>query len=229
VPTAEKARDTRGKLVAAAELIFAEQGVGASLREISRAAGQGNTRAAQYHFGDRHGLVLAVIEPHREDTRRRRHELLDDYERLLEPVDRQLAAALVVPLAAKLADPGGRRYLRILSEYLLTTPREDALARQPPDDSILRWHRLLDQRAGRGARRDPFSRYAPRMAAIRIVLIALSRRAAAATIGQTDAGPDVDEELFVAFLVDQVEALLAVAMSPETLAVRRRVARRRRR
>jgi AcrR family transcriptional regulator len=226
VPATRDTTDNRKRILEAAEMIFAQQGIGASLREISRAAGQGNTRAAQYHFGDRDGLVLAVLEPYRAETAQRRHELLDAYEQAGVPDERELAAALVLPLAAKLGDAGGRRYLQILTEYILTTPRREALARQAPDDSVRRWHRLLDQLAGR-TRPDPFQRYAPRISAIRVVLIALARRAAASDISETDSGPDIDEELYVAFLIDQAAALLAVTMSPESLAARRRAARRR--
>jgi AcrR family transcriptional regulator len=227
VPAVKEMSDTRNQILTAAERLFAEQGIGASLREISRAAGQGNTRAAQYHFGDRDGLILAVIEPHRHDTAQRRHELLDEYEQDGIPDGRALAGALVLPLAAKLGDASGRRYLQISTEYFLTTPREQVLARQPPDDSITRWHNLLDGLLSGSARRDPFQRYAPRISAVRVVLIALARRAAAPTTGETDPGPDVAEELYVSFLIDQAAALLGVTMSPESLAVRRRVARRR--
>jgi AcrR family transcriptional regulator len=227
VAVTRETSDTRTQILVAAERLFAEQGIGASLREISRAAGQGNTRAAQYHFGDRDGLILAVLEPHRQDTGTRRHALLDEYEQTGVSDGRALAAALVLPLATKLGDASGRRYLQIATEYLLTTPRDEALARQAPDDSILRWHRLLDELTDTRARRDPFQRYAPRVSAVRVVLIALARRAAAATVGETDSGPDVDEELFVSFLTDQAAALLAVTMSTESLAVRRRAAPRR--
>lgn len=42
--------------------LFAEQGIAAvSLRTVNRAAGQKNTSAAHYHFGDKAGLVDAVI------------------------------------------------------------------------------------------------------------------------------------------------------------------------
>ena len=50
-------------IVRAAEELFASEGIeGPSLREIARRAGQGNTNAAQYHFGDRDGLLLAVLD-----------------------------------------------------------------------------------------------------------------------------------------------------------------------
>jgi AcrR family transcriptional regulator len=219
--------DTRTQILRAAERHLAEQGIGASLREISRAAGQANTRAVQYHFGDRQGLVLAVMEPHRRDNEALRNQLLDEYEEAGGGDLRALAAAFVLPLAAKLDDPeGGRRYLQISAEYFLTTPREEEMARQTPDTSIVRWHRLLDDLAEASVRRDPFQRFGPRVSAIRLALISLGRRAAAPTPEQTDPGAGVDDDLFVSFLIDQVAGLLAIRMSPETLALKRRKRRR---
>jgi AcrR family transcriptional regulator len=105
---------TREELIRAAETLFASQGIdGVSLREINRVARQGNASALQYHFGDRNGLIRAVIDKHRADTDPRRHALLDVYEANGVPDVHALAAALVLPLAAKLSDPdGGRAYLR---------------------------------------------------------------------------------------------------------------------
>jgi AcrR family transcriptional regulator len=65
--------EARRALVAAAEQLFAEHGIaGVSLRDISAAAGQRNHSAAQYHFGDREGVVAAVYLSHmvRVDVRR---------------------------------------------------------------------------------------------------------------------------------------------------------------
>jgi AcrR family transcriptional regulator len=52
-------------LLDAAVLLFAERGLrGASLREINEAAGQRNTNALHYHFGDRDGLIRALTARH---------------------------------------------------------------------------------------------------------------------------------------------------------------------
>ena len=72
---------TRGVLVATAEQLFAERGLeGVSLREINAAAGQRNSSALQYHFGDRGGLIRAVLAKHQPEVESRRHALLDEYE-----------------------------------------------------------------------------------------------------------------------------------------------------
>jgi AcrR family transcriptional regulator len=56
---------TREKLLDAAELLYGERGVDAvSFREIRLAAGQRNTSALQFHFGDRGGLLLALAQRH---------------------------------------------------------------------------------------------------------------------------------------------------------------------
>ena len=71
----------RDRLVAAAETLFAGAGVDAvSLREINAAAGAGNASAIQYHFGDRAGLLRAVIAKHHPKVESRRHALLDQVE-----------------------------------------------------------------------------------------------------------------------------------------------------
>jgi AcrR family transcriptional regulator len=49
-----------------AEQLLSTRGVeGVSLREIRLAAGQRNTSALQFHFGDRDGLLRAIIARHR--------------------------------------------------------------------------------------------------------------------------------------------------------------------
>ncbi len=52
-------------VVDSARDLFADRGIeGASLREIARVAGQANTSALQYHFGDRESLLDAVLKKH---------------------------------------------------------------------------------------------------------------------------------------------------------------------
>jgi AcrR family transcriptional regulator len=199
--------DTREQIIRAAEALFAAHGIdGVSLREINRAAGQSNTGAVQYHFGDRDGLVRALIDKHRRDSEPRRHALLDQYEEAGEDDLRALAAALVSPLAAKLSDPdGGRDYLQISAEFYSRPSRQGK--RTPimgPDDSILRWHRLLDPLVPDEEREVLHSRYP----AIRFAFVELARRAA----GE----PREDDRLFTSHLTDLVTALLASSPSAQT-------------
>jgi AcrR family transcriptional regulator len=56
---------TRARLLDAAEQLYGERGVEAvSLREIRLAAGQRNSSALQFHFGDRDGLLMALVDRH---------------------------------------------------------------------------------------------------------------------------------------------------------------------
>ncbi|HEY9563426.1 MAG TPA: helix-turn-helix domain-containing protein, partial [Nocardioides sp.] len=55
--------DARTRILDAAGALIAERGLeGVSLREITREAGQKNTTAVQYHFGDREGMLRALID-----------------------------------------------------------------------------------------------------------------------------------------------------------------------
>ena len=55
-------QDIKQRLILTALHLFSEQGIAAvSLRTVNRAVGQKNTSAAHYHFGDKPGLVDAVI------------------------------------------------------------------------------------------------------------------------------------------------------------------------
>lgn len=198
--------DTREQIIRAAEQLFAARGIdGVSLREINRAAGQSNTGAVQYHFGDRDGLVLALIAKHRRDTEPRRHALLDQYEE--QGVDdlRTLASALVSPAAAKLADPdGGREYLQVSSEFYSRPGRRTRSPRLEPGDSITRWHALLDPLVPVEERDQLYTRFP----AIRFAFVELARRAASE--------PREDDRLFTSHLVDLVTSLLATPPSPAT-------------
>ncbi|MFJ3779049.1 TetR/AcrR family transcriptional regulator [Streptomyces sp. NPDC090075] len=81
----ENVKATRELIMTAAERLFAERGVYAvSNRQISLAAGQGNTAAVSYHFGTRDGLVRAIAHKHTERieqvTRRLLAEIGDSWE-----------------------------------------------------------------------------------------------------------------------------------------------------
>ena len=67
-----------------------------SLREVQVIAGQRNKSAAQYHFGDRHGLIEAIATARMGPINEVRQRLLDDLD---EPTVRQLVEVIVEPLA----------------------------------------------------------------------------------------------------------------------------------
>ncbi len=196
---------TRDRLVSAAEVRFAADGIeAASLREITRDAGCRNAVALQYHFDDRAGMVRAVIQKHAPSIHRARHEMLDQWEtgdRTL----RHAVAALVLPLAAKLDDPdGGRAFLQIHADLLdrpipLVGPRPGS-----SNDSVHRWRGLVEPLIEPEA-----VRVHRRFAAIVHSAVELGRRA------RDERTPA--QALFVANLVDVTTAMLAAPLSPETL------------
>ena len=198
--------DARAQLISAAERLFAERGIDSvSLREINREAGQRNSSSLQYHFGDRSALLRAVIDKHRADTEPRRHVLLDQYEAEGLHDLHALAAALVLPLAAKLADPdGGRDYLQINCEvYTRTRPGIELVPRKDRGSSIRRWHDLANEALPEEEGVLHF-----RFPALRFAFVELARRAVEP--------PRRDDQLFASHLTDLVAALLATRPSPAT-------------
>ncbi|MFG1858686.1 TetR/AcrR family transcriptional regulator [Actinomadura geliboluensis] len=224
--------DTRERLLDAAEALYAARGVDAvSLREILQEAGARNATAVQYHFGDRAGILRAIFARHAPDVEARRHALLDAYEDGERGV-RPLAAALVRPLAARLADPSGRAYLQIWAD-VVNRPNPlvpMAVLDDPPDavaggsggsspqkrsDSLCRWRNLVEPLLEEDA-----ARLHRRFTAILYASIELARRARS--------GPRTDDRLFTSYLIDVVAAILGAPVSPETrrLAAERDAARR---
>jgi AcrR family transcriptional regulator len=203
--------ETRARIMRAAEELFAARGIEAvSLREINRAAGQSNTGAVQYHFGDREGLVQGVIDRHLRDTEPRRHALLDQYEDAATDDLRALAGALVLPVASKLADAdGGRAYLQVAAEfYGRPAPLGKLIVTRDPGASMERWNQLLDGLEGTGSGHGGDLALGKRSAAIRFTFVELARRAARP--------PADDDRLFVSHLTDLVATLLAATPSPQT-------------
>jgi AcrR family transcriptional regulator len=196
--------DTRERLIEAAERLFAERGVDAvSLREITRASGAKNAIALQYHFDDRAGVVQAILDKHSRDVDARRHAILDQYEAGDGSDIRLLAAALVRPLAAKLADPdGGCEFLQIYAD-LLNRPKPVLAATEPFEESLGRWRELVEPLLTEDA-----ARLHRRFTAIAYTAVELGRRARAS--------PHADDRLFTSYLIDVVTAILAAPVSDET-------------
>src|SRR5262245_46018206 len=109
----------RDRILDAAERLMAERGIRAvSLREINTAAAQRNASGVQYHFGDRAGLLSAVLERHMQRADIERNTLLDALEASGRTAPHEVLAAIVAPLAAELAHAGGRAYLQLLDQIL---------------------------------------------------------------------------------------------------------------
>jgi AcrR family transcriptional regulator len=217
-PTASD--DNRSRILRAAEQLMATRGIeGVSLREINRVAGQGNASAIQYHFGDREGLLIGVLERHQAQTDPHRHHLLDEYEAAGDGDVRALAAALVVPLVERLQDPdGGRDYLQIACEFYSRARSLDDLGRhRDPRHSMARWHRLVAERLPDQELRS----IPPRFPAVRLVIGEVARRA--------QDRPKRSDALYAAELIDLVAALLDAPLSADTERLLRQRAEARRR
>jgi AcrR family transcriptional regulator len=105
----------RQKLLDAALELFADRGIGAiSLREIRLAAGQSNTFAVQHHFGDKDGLLRALLERELPALVARRKALL------VEASDPwSIAAVFVLPFAEMATGSDHpRSVVRFLSQLL---------------------------------------------------------------------------------------------------------------
>lgn len=204
--------NARGRILRAAGRLLADKGLeGASLREITRAAGQRNTTALQYHFGDREGMLRALASLHVPRVSVRRHALLDHITARGHVTLRDAAGILVDPLIPELADQDGADFLQVAAQLMnraatLVDP-DDALGALVYDSagSVDRWSTLVEPLMPEGTAGAPLHR---RFAAMRFTHIELGRRARIA--------PGQGAELFASQLVDLVTAMLGTPVSPET-------------
>lgn len=111
---------TRAKLVDTAEQLFADKGIdNVTLLAVNKAAGQSNRNAAAYYFGNKRGLLEAVLRKHSAGINARRLELLDALQGKAGLGLADLMGAVVVPLADKLAEgASGVAYLRINGQLM---------------------------------------------------------------------------------------------------------------
>jgi AcrR family transcriptional regulator len=132
---------TRDLLIQAAERLFAERGIAAvPLRDIGAAAGQKNSVAVQYHFGDREALVLEVA--------RYRAGFVEDLlaDRVAGAKERGIAHHIrifVESMAANLEEDN--HYLAFLSRYLVERGGYSGLHAAVPAETIDRLHRIVNE------------------------------------------------------------------------------------
>jgi len=107
-------------LIDTAERLIGEHGLEAvSLRQISRAAGQGNNYAVQYHFGDQAGLIRAIQDRRMPEVERRRSALLAEVRAAGRQRDtRALTEVLYLPLLDLRDANGERRFARFVLAML---------------------------------------------------------------------------------------------------------------
>jgi AcrR family transcriptional regulator len=116
--TAPRGRATRQQILAAAERLIGERGIGAlSLRAAAGSAGARNNSAAQYHFGTKDGLIDAIFELREGTINQARLARLDDADAVGDNVA-LLVEVLVLPLVEAMGDaPGSSWYGRFLAEF----------------------------------------------------------------------------------------------------------------
>ena len=110
-------------MIEAAESLYGRNGLeGASLRQISIAAGTGNNYAVQYHFGDAAGLIRAILTKRMPEIELRMARLLSTLKaqgRLAET--RALMELLFRPLFDHVNSRGERAHARFILA-LLSSP-----------------------------------------------------------------------------------------------------------
>jgi AcrR family transcriptional regulator len=109
-------RDTRERVLDAAERLFATRGIDAvSVRDITDAA-PANLAAVNYHFGSKHGLIVAIVQRRADQLGQRRSELLEELEGAGTVDLRSVIRAMVLPTAELVAaDPSGQFYVSFLA------------------------------------------------------------------------------------------------------------------
>lgn len=214
-----RAEETREKLLAAAERLFAIHGIeGASIRQIVREAGQRNTAALQYHFGSKRALIEAILEWRMPEIDRHRLRMLDAIIADGREGDlRALVAAIIVPFAESVRNRTETNYYnRFMAEIqrsgeftiLEVTSEKYARGVNLATGFVVRQLADLPQRLIRQRLASFTSLVAAGVADIETVM---DRRLAA--------GRGFDVERAVANLIDMGTAALAAPPSEETLAL----------
>jgi AcrR family transcriptional regulator len=116
-----RAGQTRASIIATAERLYAERGIAAvSNRQVSEAAGQGNTAAVAYHFGTRNDLIRAIVGSHTAAMDEDRRRMLTACEGSLQL--RDWVACAVRPITGHLAGLGTPSWYARFAAQLMTDP-----------------------------------------------------------------------------------------------------------
>ena len=110
--------ETRRRLLDHGACLFARHGVdGVEIQAIQDAAGTKNQRAVHYYFGDRQGLLRAIIERHLTEAERLRRPLVEQIEAdgATDDLDR-LLDALITPMTCVFGSAVGRAELRLAAQ-----------------------------------------------------------------------------------------------------------------
>lgn len=203
---------TRARLIRTAEQLFSEQGIErVSLQHINAAAGQKNKNATHYHFGDKRGLLLAILDRHTPGVVRRRDQLLEEPNVGGVPTMQGVVRALLYPMAEKLFDgDGGREFVRIAAELsssyaaVLNGLRPDLLNLGSLDRLMAARSRLLRHLP------EPIAQQRVRIG-VSLILNGLADQSRVLDAGEK--GPVADTELLIRNLEDCLIALFETPVS----------------
>ena len=214
----DKQPNRRQLLMLTAQTLFARRGIDAvSLNEINKAAGQRNTSALHYHFGNKEGLISAIIYEHYAAIDRQTNLLLDHYEQLpaAQQTSRKLWQAVVTPFSEQLDSSVGVSYLLIVSQVFMKST-ELIFGGHPSgeDRARLRIFGLFEKSYG--------DIPAPLRASKTLLCASLlfnSLATYAQLMQEPDSNPLGHKALFISNLVDSLNAMMAMPPSAETLAM----------
>ena len=205
-------KDTRERLLDSAQHLFAREGIHqVPLSRIVQHAGQRNPSALHYHYGDRNGLLHAIIVRHDERIQTERSELVRqlEVEGLTNDL-RSLVEALVLPLSADLITPGGREYLQIVSQLSVLFDFWDVSLPGGPTPTQRLFYGMHECMPNLSAA----LRHARIATLLGLVTEALASRARSLD-GPPTEHPTLDHEMFVTNLVDMA---LGALLAPSTVA-----------
>lgn len=200
----------REKLILAGERLIAEQGIDAlSLRQVNKAAGQKNTSAALYHFGNKEGLLLAIFDYRMAHVDARRHALLD---RNSESV-RACLEAWILPDVEEITEAEGGCYHKRFLAVVCNHPalNLDALWKRPNGSSYVRTAKCL--RALLPDISDQLFSMRFGMAMMQSIYSMADQERLSAMTGKDRGNASA---LFVSHLIDVMEAIFTAPVSAET-------------
>jgi AcrR family transcriptional regulator len=212
-----RGESTRANLLDTAELLWGTRGVRAvSLREIRLASGARNSAAIQFHFGDREGLIDALIERHMPRIAEIQERI---YDQMIadgrEHDERSLVEVLVRPSAEYMArGPSERSWVKIISDLLSEPDLEMSHLVQVAPEPAMKATRIIHRKLTEQMR--------PAVANARLVVLAQgtvhvcadrARRVDNAPVTTTYVGA----ETFIDVLVDMMHGAL---FAPASVGVR---------
>ena len=201
-------RERRRLLIRTGERLFAEQGIDAvSLRRISVAAGMRMSSGVAYHFGDKAGLIRAIIDDRSVRIDSRCRELLVELERQGRLDDlRAVTEATIRAAVAELGETG--YFFRFLAQL---DRRPQALSELQANDAFGPAAGRVIELQDRAARRH----LPPPLAEHRTRLVTHLVLAALADL-EVNAGRDA-EEVLVLDLIDCVVGVYSTPASEQSL------------